>query len=298
VAALDTPAFKVAPRVVPIVRGKEPVEEPEYLTDAFGREAVSFIERHKQEPFFLYLAFNAIHVPLQVTQHYLDRFANLANERHRVLAAMTSALDDNIGRVLGKVRECGLGDDTVVVFFSDNGAPTYSGSGSNGALSGGKCTMFEGGIRIPFCLEWPGHVRGGQVYRNPMMSFDLLSTFTALAGQELPPDRVYDGVNLIPYLTGKDSNAPHDRLFWRAGRNAAMRQGNWKLLQLGEDRTHLYDLSADIGERKDLSAARPEIVKRMRADLREWNAGLAAPLWRPQASPNLAVNGEAITWDV
>lgn len=177
VAALDTPAYKPIPRIVPVMRGREPVEENEYRTDALGREAVSFIERHKSEPFFLYLAFNAIHVPLQVTAHYLDRFANIANERHRALAAMTYALDQNIGRVLAMLRETGLEKDTVVFFFSDNGCPTYSGSGTNGPLSGGKCTLFEGGIRIPFCMQWPGHVPPGQTYHHPMMSFDLLATF-------------------------------------------------------------------------------------------------------------------------
>jgi arylsulfatase A-like enzyme len=210
---------------------------------------------------------------------------------------MTVALDDNIGKVLDKLREHGLENDTVVVFLSDNGAPTYSGAGSNGPLSGSKATMFEGGIRLPFCLQWPGHVPGGQVYRQPVMSFDLMATFAAQAGAELPKDREYDGVDLIPYLTAKPSHPPHERLFWRAGRNGAVRQGNWKLLKLGEDRTHLYDLATDIGEKKDVSAAHPDVVKEMRGAFTKWNSQMVAPRWAGK-SANLTVNGEKITWDV
>jgi arylsulfatase A-like enzyme len=297
--SLDAPLYPVGrkPPWPPIMRGRETVTEDEYLTDAFGREAVAFIERHKQEPFLLYLAFNAIHEPFQATARYVDRVANIENERHRVLAAMTVALDDNIGKVLDTLRKNGLEDDTVVFFFSDNGAPTYSGAGSNGPLSGCKCTMFEGGIRLPFCMQWPGHVPGGQVYREPIMSFDLLATFASQAGAALPTDRVYDGVDLIPHLTGKASRPPHEMLFWRGGRNLAARKGKWKLLQLGEDRTHLYDLATDIGEKKDISASHPDVVKGMRAALKEWNSHMHAPLWAPQ-SPHLHVNGEDIIWDV
>jgi len=295
---LRSPAFKPG-RKLPwpaIMRGHDTLDENEYLTDAFGREAVSFIERHKQEPFFLYLAFNAIHEPFQATARYVDRVANIANERQRVLAAMTVALDDNIGKVMSKLREHGLENDTVVVFLSDNGSPTWTGAGSNGPLSGGKSTMFEGGIRIPFCLQWPGHVPGGQLNRQMVMSFDLLSTFVGLGGAELPKDRTYDGVNLIPYLNGKSDKQPHEMLFWRAGRNSAARKGNWKLLQLGENRTHLYDLSTDIAETKDLAAAHPEVVKEMQAALKQWNSHLIAPLWTG-VSASLPVNGEDIIWD-
>jgi arylsulfatase A-like enzyme len=299
---LTSPVYPVGPRNAPwppIMHGRQTVTENEYLTDAFGREAVSFIERHKQEPFFLYLAFNAIHEPFQSTLRYVDRVAHIPNERQRVLAAMTLALDDNIGKVLGKLRENGLENDTMVFFLSDNGAPTYSGAGSNGPLSGSKCTMFEGGIRLPFCMQWQGHVPGRQVYRHPIMSFDLLATFVSQAGVALPTDRTYDGADLVPHLTGKAGGAPHEMLFWRAGRNSAARQGNWKLLQLGEDRTRLYDLSTDISEKKDLSASQPRVVKAMRAALKEWNSQMRAPLWASQhASPHLPVNGEDIIWDV
>lgn len=296
---LDAPDFAVGRKAPwpPILRGRETVTEDEYLTDAFGREAAAFVERHKQEPFFLYLAFNAIHEPFQATARYVDRVANIPDERRRVLAAMTVALDDNIGKVLDKLKEHNLQNDTVVVFFSDNGAPTYSGAGSNGPLSGCKCTMFEGGIRLPFCLQWPGHVAGGQVYRRPIISLDLMATFASQAGAELPKDREYDGVNLIPYLTGKASHPPHERLFWRAGRNGAVRQGNWKLLKLGEDRVRLYDLATDIGEKKDVSVSHRDVVKEMLAAFTKWNSQMVAPRW-PGKSPNLTVNGEKITWDV
>jgi arylsulfatase A-like enzyme len=291
-----TPPPKFGPRVYPIYRGREKVTENTYLTDAFGREAVSFIERHKQEPFFLYFAFNAVHVPLQATTRYLDRFANIKNERHRTLAAMTSAMDDNIGKVLAKLRELGLENDTMIFFLSDNGCPTFTRAGTNGPLNGCKCTMYEGGIRVPFCVEWPGHIREGQVYRHPISSLDILPTFLGRAGAALPKDREYDGVDLLPYLTGKDSSPPHGSLFWRHAQNSAARMGNWKLVQIGEDRSRLYDLESDIGEKKDLSAARPEIVRKIRAALRDWNTKLIEPRWEPQGTAHLPINGEDIVW--
>jgi len=163
-------------------------------------------------------------------------------------------------------------------------------------LNGSKITLYEGGIRIPFCMQWPGHVAGGQVYRHPISSLDLLPTLVKLAGVELPRDREYDGVDLMPFLTGKADKYPHDALFWRHAQNSAARLGNWKLLQIGEDRSRLYDLVEDIGEKHDLSQAKPEVVKEMRAALGKWNAKLIAPRWEPQGTSPLTFNGEEIFW--
>ncbi|MCX6630431.1 MAG: sulfatase-like hydrolase/transferase, partial [Candidatus Solibacter sp.] len=174
--------------------------------------------------------------PLQATQKYLDRFANIANKRHRMLAAMTSAMDDAIGAIVSKVRESGLEKDTVICFLSDNGCPIYTRAGSNGPLNGCKCTYYEGGIRVPFAMQWPGHIPAGQTYRHPVVSRDIFPTFLNLAGARLPQDREYDGVDLMPYLTSKKEGAPHDILFWRAGSNSAARRGNWKLIAVGEDK--------------------------------------------------------------
>jgi arylsulfatase A-like enzyme len=288
---------KAGPRQIPILRGRTPVVEHTYLTDAFGREALSFIDRHHDEPFFLYVPFNAVHEPLQSTNHYLDRFAVIKDERHRMLAAMTSALDDNIGKILARLHERGLENDTMIFFWSDNGCPTFTHAGSNGPLNGSKCTLYEGGIRIPSAMQWTGHVRPGQVYRQPIISTDILPTFLKQAGVGLPKDRKYDGVDLLPYLTGTESGAPHEMLFWRVGRNSAARMGKWKLLQLEHDRNRLYDLESDIGEKKDVAAANPEILKTMRAAIQAWHAQLIEPRWEPQGTANLPINGEDINWD-
>ena len=234
-------------RVNAVFRGREAAEEGDYLTDAFGREAAAFIERNKANPFFLYLPFNAVHEPLQATSKYLDRFANIKNERHRMLAAMTSAMDDNIGKVLAKLREHGLEKDTLVFFLSDNGCPTYTGAGSNGPLSGAKCTLYEGGIRVPFLVKWPGHVPAGKTEHRVVSSLDILPTFLAAAGAKAPADREYDGVDVMPYLSGKNTKPLHAVLFWRMGPNAAVRKGDWKLIQIGQT-SKLFDLKSDIGE--------------------------------------------------
>lgn len=282
----------------PVFRGREPVEEHQYLTEAFGREAVSYIGRHKNDPFFLYLAFNAVHEPLQATTRYLDRFANIKDQRHRMLAAMTSAMDDNIGAVLKKLRETGLEKDTIVFFLSDNGCPIYTRAGTNGPLNGSKITYFEGGIRVPFAMQWPGVIPGGRTYRNPVVSRDILPTLVAAAGAALPKDREYDGVDLLPYLTGRNNASPHDILFWRSGDVFAARKGNWKLIQAGGKATRLYDLSSDLGEKNDRSAAEAGVVRELRAALKQWNTKLVPPRWKPRSVVNLPVNGEKFVWSV
>jgi len=151
---------------VPILRGKKEIEEKEYLTDAFGREAVDFIGRHKKEPFFLYLAFNAVHLPMQASDKYLQRFAHLKDGTRQKYAAMMSAMDDAIGAVLAKLREEGLEEDTLIFFISDNGGPPVNGS-SNGPLRGFKAQTWEGGIRVPFLMQWKGRLPAGKVVDDP-----------------------------------------------------------------------------------------------------------------------------------
>ncbi|MCL5746416.1 MAG: sulfatase-like hydrolase/transferase [Acidobacteria bacterium] len=281
----------------PVFRGREPVAEDQYLTDAFGREAVSYIERHKGEPFFLYLAFNAVHEPLQATTRYLDRFANIKDERHRMLAAMTAAMDDSVGAVLRKLRDAGLEKDTLVFFLSDNGCPIYTRAGTNGPLSGSKITYFEGGIRVPFAVQWPGVIPAGRTFGKPVVSRDILPTLVAAAGASLPKDREYDGVNLLPYLTGRNNGSPHEILFWRSADVFAARKGNWKLIQAGET-TRLYDLSTDLGEKKDRAGSETAVVREMREALKQWNKKLVPPRWKPRSVVNLPVNGEKFMWSV
>lgn len=280
-----------------LVRGKEVVEDDRYFTDALGAEAVSFIDRHKNQPFFLYLAFNAIHTPLQATEKYLSRFTGISNEKHRMLAAMTAAMDDAIGGVLAQVRQQGLDKDTMIVFLSDNGCPEQTGAGTNGPLNGEKVSYFEGGIRVPFMMQWPGRLPAGQVFTHPVVSRDIFPTFARGAGISLPKDVEFDGVDLAPHITNKVARVPHESLFWRAGQGFAVRNGNWKLVGFGSNYTRLFDLSKDLGERDDLASKHPEIVKELKSDWSAWSAKMAKPAWPPRYR-KVVVNGDKLNWEL
>lgn len=280
-----SPAWPRAQRN-PIYRGKTPVEEGEYLTDAFAREAVAFIERHKAEPFFLYAPFNAPHTPLQATRKYLDRFPQIKDEKRRVYAAMVSALDDAVGAIMAKLRETGLERDTLVVFTSDNGCATYTGACTNDPLRYGKLTHLEGGFRVPFAAQWPARLKAGTVYERPITTLDIFPTAVAAAGGQMPKDRVYDGVNLLPFLTGQQKGRPHEVLCWRNGPNAGVRKSDWKLFK-GGDSYWLFDLSKDVGEQKNLAEKHPQVVAELKKELEKWEARIKQPMW-----PCREANGE------
>ena len=280
-----------------LVRGTTPVEEHDYLTDAFTREAVAFISEHKSRPFFLYLPYTAVHGPLQVTQRYYDRFPLIEDEGKRIYAAMTSALDDGVGAVLNALEENGLEENTLVAFLSDNGAGV-SDVCSNEPLRLGKQTMFEGGVRVPFTMKWPAQIPKGIVYKHPVSALDIFPTAVAAGGGKLPTDRTIDGVDLIPYLNGSNSDKPHEELFWRAGPVWAARVGDWKLIYAA-DRYWLYDLSNDIGEINNLADKRQDVVKRLRASYAQWNAGNIEPLWptfAAKSGPTFSVDGVPVNW--
>ena len=265
----------------PILRGTEPVAEKEYLTDAFTREAVNFIDRHRSHPFFLYVPYNAIHSPMQALEPYMRRFTRIEDLHRRVFAAMLAAMDDGVGRILAKLRDAGLEDNTLIFFLSDNGGPTRELTSSNEPLRGGKGQTYEGGIRIPFMVQWKDRLRAGQVRDEPVISLDIFATAAAAAGAKT--GRALDGVDLLPYLTGAKKTAPHETLFWRYGQNAALRRGNWKLVRQGPE-FQLYDLSNDVGETLDLAAKRPEVLRELTAAWNEMNAQMVPPLWSGRAA--------------
>jgi arylsulfatase A-like enzyme len=262
----------------PVYRNQTPIEEEDYLTEAFTREAVAYIERHKNKPFFLYAPFNAPHTPLQAMKKYTDRFQHIKDPRRQVYAAMVSALDDGAGAILKKLRDTGLEQNTLVVFLSDNGCATYTGACTNDPLRYGKLTHFEGGFRVPFALQYPAQIKGGMTYDKPISALDLFPTAVALAGGELPKDRPYDGVNLLPYLTNQNKRAPHAVLCWRNGENAGVRRDNWKLFK-GGDKYWLFDLSQDPGEKHNVAEQNPRIVTDLKNELQKWEAQMKAPLW-------------------
>jgi arylsulfatase A-like enzyme len=205
---------------------------------------------------------------------------------------MTLALDEAVGVVLDKLRTAGLDDDTLVFFLSDNGGPIgkFAQNGStNGPLRGSKGDTWEGGIRVPFFVRWKGKVPTDTIYANPVIQLDIHATALAAAGVAAKPDWKLDGVDLIPYLQGKDQSVPHPALYWRFGEQMALRQGDWKLVKpdLATDagfgniakQPMLYNLADDIGERTDLAAQQPERVKQMWEAWQKWNAELVPASW-------------------
>ena len=303
-----------------IFDGFEQVEVEEYLTDVFAAEAVDFVRRHKDEPFFLMLTPNAPHTPLQATAEYVDRYREVEPAGRRVFAAMVSSVDDYVGDVVAELRAHGLEENTLIVFFSDNGCVKYLSQEvcSNDPLSGSKRFHLEGGIRVPFIFSWPAALPAGATYSQPVISLDLFATLSAAAGAgESAPD----SVNLLPYLRGENSDPPHEFLFWRAKPNMAVRWGNWKLwkvnttdntlddLSLGGRRlpqvdypgdspmgqlTVLYDLSADVGEQQNIAGEHPEVVERLESELEAWNEQLAEPLWPSNRSTLYELHGQMI----
>ena len=271
-----------------LYRGREKHIEKEYLTDAFAREASDFIERNKENPFFLYVAFNAPHTPIEATRKYVDRFADQPDELRRVYQAMVSALDDAVGEILATLENNGLAEDTMVVFLSDNGCATYTDACTNDPLRLGKTYLFEGGVRIPFALRFPRALDGGAKYTEAVSSLDLLPTFLAAAGADLPG--AYDGTDLLPFLTGKLSGAPHEMLCWRNGDNRAIRQGNWKMFW-NDNSVWLFDLAGDLGERSNVAREKADIVKQLKQAYGDWEKANASPAWPARPGRTIKIDG-------
>ncbi len=261
----------------PILRSSQPVDERANLTDAFTREASDFITRHRTQPFFLYLAYNAVHSPMQAPDAYLARFAHIPDIHRRIFAAMVAHLDDNVGRLVAHLRSVGLAENTLVVFFSDNGGPTKELTSSNAPLRGGKGELFEGGIRVPFIASWPGRF-APRVVDTPVISLDATATALALAGISAPPSPL-DGVDLSSLLSGKSSVATRSALYWRVGERHALRQGDWKLLRQ-RGAWQLYNLAKDVSEQTDRAATEPARTQELATLWEKWNAEQIAPRWK------------------
>lgn len=264
---------------VPLERNGQAVPVPAHLTTDLGREAADFVRRHRGEPWFLYLAFNAPHNPHEPTPERLARFAGIADPVRQKYAAQMSLMDDAIGEALGALRDSGQEQRTLVFFFSDNGGPVGINGSSNTPLRGAKGTVYEGGVRVPFLVAWPGRVPAGRVDARPVISLDVFATALGAAGVPMPADRAYDSVNLLPYLTGEASGNPHERLFWRSGAKLAVREGRWKLVRDAGKPDELYDLEADVAESKDLAAQQPAVAARLTAALEGWNRQLIDPVF-------------------
>jgi len=247
------------------------VREEQYLTYAFRDRMKTYIEDHKDEPFFLYAAFNAPHVPFQAPVDYYCRYAHVEDDNKRVYYSMISALDDAIGEVHQTIKDVGIEDNTLIFLLSDNGGASYTGATDNGPLKGGKLTQFEGGINVPFMMKWPAKVPAGTRYQHPVSSTDIFATSVAAVGGSLPSDRKYDGVDLVPYVTGAKETLPHETLYWRADHIWAIRDQQYKLILSTRDGwAEVYDLAVDKPEQVNLKEELPELYERLRQEHENW----------------------------
>ena len=275
-----------------IFRGTMPVQEKEYLTEAFAREAVAFVDKQKKDPFFLYLAFNAVHTPLEESPKHLFEIDKIPNKNRRTYASMVFAMDDAVGKLLAKLEKENLAENTLIFFISDNGGPEGANFSDNGPLNGVKATTWEGGIRVPFFVQWKASLPKGKTFDNPVIQLDILPTILAATGGEFSHKKKLDGVNLLPYLKGENKEPPHHALYWRFGAQMAVRMGDWKLTKApGQDikfnrsdlasaeGSHLYNLKEDIGEQKNLYAANPEKAKALTEAWNQWNKEMVKPTW-------------------
>lgn len=279
---------------LPILRNQTRVRVDRYLTDVLTEEAQSFIERHRQSPFFLYLAYNSPHSPWEAPEdeearYSLEKVAKINGippEFRRTYDAMVSRLDSGVGAVMEALRRHSLEERTLVIFLSDNGGgantqpngrPGYPSW--NGPLRGFKGTLWEGGIRVPFLANWRGVLPAGRTYDQPVSSLDIGATALALAGGA-PRNMRLDGVDILPHVIGRKKGPPHQRLYWKQQARGAIREGRYKLITGEKNTTHeLYDVVDDIGETKNLAAAKPKLVKRLDAAWKAWNAEMKPPLW-------------------
>ncbi len=286
------------------VPGVEPRFANDYLTDNITDRAVRFIEANRDRPFFLYFANFAVHLPLNGKQELVEKYRVSmrpdAAQHNPVYAAMVDSMDQSVGAVMNKVKELGIEDRTVVFFLSDNGGLRFEGRRadpvtSNAPLRAGKGHLYEGGIRVPFVVRWPGVTRAGAVCDVPVASIDLYPTILRMTGAERYSGRPIDGVSLVPLLRGA-GRLQRDALYWHYPHysnqggvpSGAVREGHLKLIEFYEDgRLELFDLLADTGEQRNLAARMPGDAERLRRKLARWRRSVnaAMPVPNPAYDP-------------
>lgn len=259
---------------------------PGYLTTVLGKEAASFIHRNKEKSWLLYTAFNAPHTPLQATPELLERVKHITDEPRRTYAAMIAGMDDAVGTILKQLRDDGLEEQTLIFFLSDNGGTTEENTSCNDPLRGRKGQMWEGGLRVPFLIQWKGMLPAGKTYARPVSSLDILPTALAAAGQPGIGGTSFDGVDLLPFLIGKQSGDPHEMLFWRMTERDihAVRDATHKLVKQGQ-KPNLFNLATDVRESKDLDRKLPEVQQRLQTAYDAWAATLPKAGWKVFKSP-------------
>jgi len=254
-----------------------------YLTDFLTDKAIEVIEAYKRQPdspFFLYLSYTAPHAPMHAKPEIIKRYKHIANKKRRIYAAMMDSLDEGVGRVLQCLEKHSLDDNTLLVFLSDNGGPTFKNGSSNSPLRGRKGSVWEGGMRVPFLVQWPSRIPSGQVLDKTVISLDLLPTFAAVAGVKPVADA--NGMNLMPYLTGVGKTISERNFYWRRDnmKDCAFRSGRFKWVNnRNKNQIWLFDLEKDVSEENNLIENYPEVAERMRSQYVQWESTVSAPLF-------------------
>ena len=275
------------------------VDEKEYLTYAFGREAQAFISAHKHGPFFLYMPVTAPHTPYQAPKDIYDSLSFIPEHNKRVYYSMIIALDKMIGDVMAHLEKENLLDNTFIIFTSDNGAPLYSKTVTNAPLTGGKFTFYEGGINVPLLFYYRNIIKPKTVVTEPVMLFDLYATIAEVAHIEVPGDRVIDGKSLLPWLTGNTNTEVHPGLYWYSEYNMAIRRGNWKLILNTWDKTvELYELTGQKTENNEVSTQHSSTVLSLQQELEAWIAQMPPQLWPRLVDYELSINGKKTRWGI
>ncbi len=269
-----------------ILENRNPTDEVGYVTDRFGDAAVKFIRKERDQPFFLFVSFTAPHGPLQAKPEDLKSVSHIEDKKRKTYAAMIKSLDDNVGKILDAIKETGIEDNTFVLFTNDNGGQTRTGA-VNLPLRARKGTLYEGGVRVPWAMKWPGKITPKTTTETPVISLDLLPTFVEMAGGTVAEEWNTDGTSLLPLFKGEAKGGKlNDRtLFWRKAGNRgaiAARKGPWKLVynrDMSGALPELYDLKQDLKESNDVSESNSEILKAMLSEIRDWEAPMVEPLW-------------------
>jgi len=258
------------------------IETPEYLTDYLGKQAASFAISNKDNPFFMYLAFNAVHSPLEAKKEDLDKLSGITDQRRRVLGAMTIARDRAVGYLTEELKKQGLYENTLIVFSNDNGAATYLKT-DNGGLRGRKGTVWEGGLRVPYSMSWPARFSKSVSSKQPVSTLDVAWTFCKEAGyseEELSAKQLH-GADLMKLASEEQVKRA---LYWKRGNTAAIRRGDWKLIRLKGEAAFLFNLKQDRLEKKNLLQEKPEMAEDLGRQLKSWEATLPAPRWKKKAA--------------
>ncbi len=256
------------------------LEKEAYTTELFTQKGLDFMEKNKENRFFLYLPFNAVHGPFQAPKRIYDQLTTIERHEDRVYAAMVTSLDESVGLIRKKLADMHLEDNTIIVFASDNGAPLYFPAGTNAPLHGGKMSGFEGGLRVPFLFHWKNHIPP-TTYNKPVSLMDIFKTVAAAIGKDVPKNVAQDGMNLLPFVTSKDTvSMPHNVLCWRVGYVKVIRKGDWKLnVNEKEGFCRLHHLKSDPYEIQNIANVHPEKVEELKKDLADWENELKKPNW-------------------